>query len=56
MAGDIPSVSLLRVWIAKIDLTPGFCNTVFDMLRQKSAKLTPGESLQIMLWFLWRVD
>jgi len=30
----LPSVTMLRLWLRRLHVKPGFCDTVFDMLKQ----------------------
>jgi hypothetical protein len=41
----LPSVSMLRLWMSKIDVTPGFCTNVFVMMQQKSQKLSDSDRM-----------
>jgi hypothetical protein len=39
----LPSVSMLRLWMSKIDVSPGFCEDVFVLMKQKGSKMTDSE-------------
>jgi hypothetical protein len=39
----LPSVSMLRLWMSKIHVSPGFCEDVFVLMKQKSSKMNESE-------------
>ena len=44
-----PSVTMLRLWLRRLHVKPGFCDNVFDMLKQNSVGIADADCVCVLV-------
>ena len=44
-----PSVTMLRLWLRRLHVKPGFCDNVFDMLKRKSVGIADADCVCVLV-------
>ncbi|XP_018365763.1 PREDICTED: uncharacterized protein LOC108762982, partial [Trachymyrmex cornetzi] len=47
---NFPAQRTLRTWVEEYDMRPGFCNFIFEKLKEKMSHLPPGERICALKW------